>query len=55
MGYEAIRETIFERQKQLGVIPAEAELSPINPYAETTGPHDEPCPRAKRCAIGFVV
>ncbi len=44
MGYEAIREQLFERQKQMGVIPAEAELSPINPYAQTTGPHGQRWP-----------
>jgi arylsulfatase A-like enzyme len=39
MGYEAYRELVFERQKQLGIVPDGAELSPINPYAETTS-HD---------------
>ncbi len=34
MGYEAYRETVFERQKQKGIMPAQAELSPINPYAD---------------------
>ena len=34
MGYEAYRETVFERQKQMGIMPAQAELSPINPYAD---------------------
>jgi len=34
MGYEAYRETVFARQKQMGVIAAHAELSPINPYAD---------------------
>ncbi len=39
MGYEAYREVVFARQKQMGLIPKDAELSPINPYAETTS-HD---------------
>ena len=39
MGYEAYRELVFDRQKMLGLIPESAELSPINPYAETTS-HD---------------
>ena len=39
MGYEAIRETVFERQKQMGILPPGAELSPIDPYADTTS-HD---------------
>jgi arylsulfatase A-like enzyme len=39
MGYEAYRELVFERQKQMGILPDGTELSPINPYAETTS-HD---------------
>jgi len=39
MGYETIRETIFARQKALGILPPGADLSPIDPYAETTS-HD---------------
>jgi arylsulfatase A-like enzyme len=39
MGYEAYRELVFERQKQMGIVPADTVLSPINPYAETTS-HD---------------
>ena len=44
MGYEAIRETIFGRQKQMGVIPASAELSRINPYADILGPDGQAWP-----------
>jgi len=36
MGYEAYRELVFERQKKLGIFPADAELTPLNPYAEET-------------------
>lgn len=36
MGYEAYRELVFERQKQMGILPEGAELSPINPYADQT-------------------
>ena len=32
MGYEAYRQTVFERQKQTGIVTDQAELSPINPY-----------------------
>jgi arylsulfatase A-like enzyme len=39
MGYEAYREIVFERQKQLGIVHEGAELSPIDPYADTTS-HD---------------
>jgi len=39
MGYEAYRELVFERQKELGIIPEGTELSPIDPYADTTS-HD---------------
>jgi arylsulfatase A-like enzyme len=36
MGYEEYRELVFERQKQLGILPDGAELSPINPYIDET-------------------
>jgi arylsulfatase len=32
LGYEAYRETVFKRQKEMGVVSDSAELSPINPY-----------------------
>ena len=38
MGYEQYREHVFERQKQLGILPDGAELSPINPYIDETSP-----------------
>jgi arylsulfatase A-like enzyme len=46
-GYEAIRATILENQKQLGLLPAETELSPINPHGEpdATGPAGQPWPQ----------
>ncbi len=45
-GYEAIREEILARQKELGLLPADTELSPINPHGEpqVTGPEGEPWP-----------
>jgi arylsulfatase A-like enzyme len=33
-GYEAIREQILARQKHLGIVPENTDLSPINPLAE---------------------
>ncbi len=42
MGYEAYREGVFERQKKLGIISQDAELSPINPYADTTSHDGQP-------------
>ncbi len=39
MGYEAYREIVFERQKKLGIVAHSTELSPIDPYAQTTS-HD---------------
>src|SRR5919198_2569025 len=44
MGYEAYRELVFERQKQLGIFPEDAELSPLNPYAEETSVEGRPWP-----------
>ena len=44
MGYEAYRELVFERQKQMGIFPAGAELSPLNPYAEEQSVDGKPWP-----------
>jgi len=44
MGYEAYREQVFERQKKLGIVPAAAELSPINPYTDLKGPEGQDWP-----------
>jgi len=45
-GYEAIRPEILRRQKDLGLLPEDTELSPINPHGEpaTTGPDGQPWP-----------
>ena len=42
MGYEKYRELVFERQKQLGIFPPDAELTPLNPYAEETSVDGKP-------------
>ena len=34
MGYEAIREQTLARQKELGIVPADTELPPINPIGD---------------------
>ncbi|MEA2292539.1 MAG: hypothetical protein QOE86_178 [Solirubrobacteraceae bacterium] len=47
MGYEAIREETLARQKQLGIVPQDTELPPINPIgtADTRkGPDGQPFP-----------
>ena len=44
MGYEAYRELVFDRQKELGIFPEDAELSPINPYADETSADGKPWP-----------
>jgi arylsulfatase len=41
MGYEAIRETTLERQKQLGIVPPSTELPPVNPMG-TPESHADP-------------
>ncbi len=41
MGYEAIRDGILARQKELGLLPDGTELSPINPHGEPEYPNDE--------------
>jgi arylsulfatase len=47
MGYEAIREQTLARQKDMGIVPADTELPPVNPIGtpETrTGPDGQPFP-----------
>jgi arylsulfatase len=47
MGYEVAREQILARQKQLGIVPENTELPPINPIgtpATRTGPDGKPFP-----------
>ena len=48
MGYEAYRELIFARQKERGIVTAQAELSPINPYADETSDDGTPWPEIDR-------
>jgi hypothetical protein len=42
MGYEAYRELVFARQKELGIFPEHAELTPINPYVEEKSADGKP-------------
>ena len=47
MGYEAMREQTLARQKQMGIVPADTELPPVNPIGtpETRqGPKGQPFP-----------
>ncbi|MCJ7436885.1 MAG: sulfatase-like hydrolase/transferase [Acidimicrobiia bacterium] len=46
-GYEAIRAGILAKQQELGLLPADTELSPINPHGEPerTGPGGQPWPQ----------
>ena len=50
MGYEAYRELVFANQKKLGIVPDQAELSPINPYTDLKGPNGPGLGRARRRA-----
>ena len=55
MGYEAMREQTLARQKELGIVPADTELPPINPIGtpETrTGPDGQPFPSSTTRAPG---
>jgi arylsulfatase len=42
MGYEAYRELVFSRQKELGIFPEDAQLTPLNPYIEETSVDGKP-------------
>ncbi len=44
MGYEKYREIVLEKQKSLGIVPPDTELSAINPYIDVKGPQGEPWP-----------
>ncbi len=59
MGYEAMREQTLARQKELGIVPADTELPPINPIGtpETrTGPGRQAVPAPGRDpALGLAV
>jgi len=47
MGYEAMREQTLARQKQMGIVPQDTELPPINPIGTPqtrTGPDGKPFP-----------
>ena len=46
MGYEAMREQTLARQKELGIIPADTELPPINPIGTQRDAH-----RTRRQAV----
>jgi arylsulfatase A-like enzyme len=46
-GYEAMREQTLARQKEMGIVPADTELPPLNPIgtpATRTGPDGQPFP-----------
>jgi arylsulfatase A-like enzyme len=48
MGYEAIREHILARQKEMGIVPADTALPPVNPIGTPqtrTGPEGRPFPQ----------
>jgi arylsulfatase A-like enzyme len=47
MGYEAIREQTLARQKEMGIVPQDTELPPLNPIGTPqarTGPDGKPFP-----------
>ena len=44
MGYERYRELVFERQKEMGILPAYADLTPMDPYRMETGADGTPWP-----------
>jgi arylsulfatase len=47
MGYEAIREQTLARQKEMGIVPSDTELPPVNPIGTSesrTGPNGSPFP-----------
>ena len=59
MGYEAMRDQTLARQKEMGIVPPDTELPPLNPIgtSETrTGPERRAVPRTGRhAALGLAV
>jgi arylsulfatase A-like enzyme len=47
MGYERYREIVLANQKAMGIVRADTELSPMNPYADATGVDGSPWPAAE--------
>ncbi len=45
MGYERYREIVLARQQELGLLPVDTELSPMNPYADAVSPDGLPWPQ----------
>jgi arylsulfatase len=48
MGYERYREIALANQKKLGLVPADVELSPMNPYVDDTSADGLPWPELDR-------
>ena len=47
LGYDAVREQTLARQKEMGIVPADTELPPVNPIGTPqtrTGPDGQPFP-----------
>ena len=44
MGYEKYREIVFENQKKMGIMPQDAELTPINPFIHEKSVEGTPFP-----------
>ena len=54
MGYEKIRETILAKQKKMGIVPENTELSPINPLWRDDQRRRQALPSWRpRAALGF--
>ena len=52
MGYERYREIVLEKQKSMGIVPPDTELSPINPYLDVKGPKASRGRCRTRCGPG---
>ena len=56
MGYEAYREQVLERQKKLGIVPQDTDLSPINPYRRRDEPRRQDMVEVRRrAAVGLAL
>ena len=59
MGYEAMREQTLARQKEMGIVPADTELPPLNPIGTTRDPQGTQGPAlpaaGRHPAVGLAV
>ena len=55
MGYEHYREVVLTRMKQMGIVPQETELTPMNPLAHRQVPMESRSTWRDGTPVGFTL